>query len=336
MKVIYASLQVLVFLVCESPGVLFAQDQEVLKDGFTFRIPADWEVSDKPGYDLGLRAIAKVAKGQFLENMLISKYVLPQVMSAEEVLALEKENFEGLKVNAEGTLVDSTRKFSWIAVTAEPEPGFKMTMTKYILVQDKTAIVINAYAETSSWQQHQKLFETFVKSIRFKGSSEDSSASNYSSWSKYVQKEYGFQLQFPQKPIVENPSEKNRQKHIAIVRPSAINKLTYVCESHLAGDIYDRLAEDGLADQMEYLYGYANGKKMQFEGELVGKGRESKIGKFRAWEYTIADNKSLVRCRTYMTGNRVVNLMVIGEKEAAGRSEIAQQFFDSFKETIND
>jgi hypothetical protein len=147
------------------------------------------------------------------------------------------------------------------------------------------------------------------------------------SWEEYIPTGGGFHVSFPKKPAVKEPSAATGNLHVAAVQRTAVDELGFVCQ----WKVRDKAFENKEAERA-YLKGQQIGMVKGSKGKLIEE-KEITTDGFLGLDFIVEGNNATLRSRSYVSGKRIVTIMVLGKDSDAVRSESAKRFLESFKES---
>jgi hypothetical protein len=146
-------------------------------------------------------------------------------------------------------------------------------------------------------------------------------------WEKYSPADGGFNVSFPKKPLVKEPSAATGNLHVAAVQRAAADELGFICQ----WKVTDKAFESKEVERA-YLKGQQQGMMKGIKGKLIEE-KEITTDGFLGLDFLVQANNMSLRSRSYVSGKRLVTLMVIGKDVDSVRSESAKKFLESFKES---
>jgi hypothetical protein len=147
------------------------------------------------------------------------------------------------------------------------------------------------------------------------------------SWEKYAPPAGGFEVSFLKKPDVKDASSATGNFNVAANPRVGADDVGFICQWKLK----DKASEKKAADIL-YLRGQRTGIVNGVKGKLIEE-KEIKCGEFQGLEFVVQASNATLRCRAYVSGKRIVTLMVVGKDADAVRTDDAKKFLDSFKES---
>jgi hypothetical protein len=144
---------------------------------------------------------------------------------------------------------------------------------------------------------------------------------------KYSPPTGGFHLSFPMKPSVKEPSAATGNLHVAFVQQTAIDELGFLCQWKVRDKAFEN--KEG---KRAYLKGQQTGMVIGSKGKLIEE-KEITTDGFLGLEFIIEAGNITLRSRSYVSGKRIVTIMVLGKDSDAVRSDSAKRFLESFRES---
>src|SRR5262245_26836151 len=152
------------------------------------------------------------------------------------------------------------------------------------------------------------------------------SGQDYEGWKTYVAPEARLEVRFPSEPAVTTASPATGNKTIAAVRQAGLETLGFNCEWM----IRDKPVGNKKAEEA-YLLSLQAGALKAAKGKLLQEKAITMAG-MQGREYVIeVSPMDTLRCRSYVTGRRVVVLKVWGKDIEAVSSPEAAMFLDSLR-----